>query len=56
MAGKTYKPSDNIENAIAIESINTTISDSRKDIQTMQKSAEAYHKMLQSSKFGFYLV
>jgi outer membrane protein TolC len=33
--------------------MNTTISDSRKDIQAMQKSSEAYKKMFQSSKFGF---
>ena len=53
MAGKTYKPVEVLDNSIAIESINTTISDSRKDIQAMQKSAEAYQKMFQSSKFGF---
>ena len=53
MAGKTYKPAEALDNAIAIETINTTISDSRKDIQAMQKSAEAYQKMFQSSKFGF---
>ena len=53
LAGKTYKPVEVLDNAIAIESINTTISDSRKDIQAMQKSAEAYQKMFQSSKFGF---
>lgn len=53
MAGKTYKPTETLDNSIAIESINTTISDSRKDIQAMKKSAEAYQKMFQSSKFGF---
>src|SRR5574343_907758 len=53
MAGKTYKPTETLDNSIAIESINTTISDSRKDIQAMQKSADAYQKMFQSSKFGF---
>jgi len=53
MAGKTYKPAEALDNTIAIETINTTISDSRKDIQAMQKSAEAYQKMFQSSKFGF---
>ncbi len=53
MAGKTYKPLEALDNAIAIESIDTTLSDSRKDIQAMQKSAEAYQKMFQSSKFGF---
>jgi len=53
MTGKTFRPAENLDNAIAIETINTTISDSRKDIQAMQKSAEAYQKMFQSSKFGF---
>jgi len=53
MAGKTYKPAEDLDNSIAIESMNTTISDTRKDIQAMQKSAEAYQKMFQSSKFGF---
>ncbi|HLO73672.1 MAG TPA: TolC family protein [Flavobacterium sp.] len=53
MAGKTYKPAEALDNSIAIESMNITISDSRKDIQAMQKSSEAYKKMFQSSKFGF---
>lgn len=53
MAGKMYKPAEALDNSIAIESINTTISDSRKDIQAIQKSSEAYKKMFQSSKFGF---
>ncbi len=44
MAGKTYKPAEALDNSIAIESMNTTISDSRKDIQAMQKSSEAYQK------------
>jgi outer membrane protein TolC len=52
-AGKTYKPAEALDNSIAIETMNTTISDSRKDIQAMQKSSEAYKKMFQSSKFGF---
>lgn len=53
MAGKIYKPVETLDNTIAIESINTTLSESRKDIQALQKSAEAYQKMFQSSKFGF---
>ena len=36
MAGKTYKPAEALDNAIAIESMNAKISDSRKDIQAMQ--------------------
>ncbi|WP_264547971.1 TolC family protein [Flavobacterium sp. N2820] len=53
MTGKTYKPAEALDNSIAIESINTIISDARKDIQAMQKSSEAYKKLFQSSKFGF---
>jgi len=53
MAAKTYKPAEALDNSIAIEKMNTTISDSRKDIQAMQKSSEAYKKMFQSSKSGF---
>ena len=30
MTGKTFRPAENLDNAIAIETINTTISDSRK--------------------------
>ena len=51
--GKTFKPAEELENTIAIESINTQISDNRKDIQAMSKSSEAYQKMMQSSKMGF---
>ena len=53
MTGKTYKPAEALESKITIESINTTLSESRKDIQAMKKSSEAYQKMVQSSKFGF---
>jgi outer membrane protein TolC len=51
--GKTFKPAEELENTIAIESINTQISDNRKDIQAMSKSSEAYQKMMQSSRMGF---
>ena len=51
--GKTYKPTEELENTIAIEEINTSLSDNRKDIQAMSKSSEAYAKMLQSSKMVF---
>ena len=51
--GKTYKPSEELESTIAIENINTSLSDSRKDIQAMEMSSEAYRKMYQSSKYGF---
>jgi outer membrane protein TolC len=52
-ANKVYKPIEELENAIVIGSINTTVSANRKDIQAMDKSSEAYAKMLQSSKMNF---
>jgi outer membrane protein TolC len=51
--GKIYKPSESLENQIVIEEPVLTISNGRKDFQAMDKSAEAYKKMFQSSKFGF---
>ncbi|HCQ11982.1 TolC family protein [Flavobacterium sp.] len=51
--GKIYKPSEELDNVIVIEEINTALSDNRKDIQAMSKSSEAYAKMLQSSKMAF---
>jgi outer membrane protein TolC len=51
--GKIYKPSEELDNSIVIEEINTSLSDNRKDIQAMSKSSEAYAKMLQSSKMAF---
>ena len=51
--GKIYKPSEELDNAIVIEEINTSLSDNRKDIQAMSKSSEAYAKMMQSSKMAF---
>lgn len=53
MTGKTYKPAEALESTVEIENINTMLSDSRKDIQAMEKSSKAYQKMFQSSKFGF---
>jgi outer membrane protein TolC len=50
---KVYKPIEELENAIVIETINTTLSINRKDIQAMDKSSEAYAKMVQSSKMNF---
>ncbi|MBA4319159.1 MAG: transporter [Flavobacterium sp.] len=52
-ANKVYKPLEELDNTIAIESINTTLSGNRKDILAMDKSSEAYAKMLQSSKMNF---
>lgn len=51
--GKIYKPSEELENTIAVEQMNTALSDNRKDIQAMDKSTTAYKKMLLSSKMGF---
>ncbi|HLF51918.1 TolC family protein [Flavobacterium sp.] len=50
---KVFKPADELENTIAIESVNTTLSVNRKDIQALEKSSEAYQKMLLSSKMNF---
>ena len=50
---KVYKPIEELENAMSIETINPTLSSTRKDIQAMDKSADAYAKMLQSSKMKF---
>ena len=50
---KVYKPIEELENAMSIETINPTLSDTRKDIQAMDKSSDAYAKMLQSSKMKF---
>lgn len=50
---KIYKPSEELENTISVEEINTSLSDNRKDIQAISKSSEAYAKMMQSSKMAF---
>ena len=50
---KVYKPIEELENAMSIETINPTLSNTRKDIQAMDKSSDAYAKMLQSSKMKF---
>lgn len=52
-ANKVYKPIEELENAIVIETFNTTLSSNRKDIQAIDKSSEAYAKMVQSSKMNF---
>lgn len=51
--GKIYKPTEELENVISVEEMKATISDSRKDIQAMNKSTDAYQKMVLSSKMGF---
>lgn len=50
---KVYKPLEELDNNITISSINITLSGNRKDILAMDKSSEAYAKMLQSSKMNF---
>jgi outer membrane protein TolC len=50
---KIFKPSENLEDTIVIEEINTDISANRKDIQAMTKSTEAYKNMELSSKYNF---
>jgi len=49
---KIYKPTEELENSILPYSVETKISEERKDIQAMKKSADAYQKMFQSSKLG----
>lgn len=51
--GKIYKPAEALESTIAVEAINTTVSENRKDIQAMTKSTTAYQKMMFSSKMNF---
>ncbi len=53
MTNRVYKPIEALGNTIVIETINTLLSANRKDIQAMDKSSEAYSKMLQSSKMTF---
>ncbi|EMY3552872.1 TolC family protein [Flavobacterium psychrophilum] len=50
---KVFKPLEELDNIIFIEAVNAQLSDNRKDIQAMNKLAEAYKKMLQSSKMNF---
>jgi outer membrane protein TolC len=51
--GKTYKPTEELENTISVQTTNASLSDSRKDIQAMVKSSEAYADIMQSTKMGF---
>lgn len=53
ITNKVYKPIEVLDNTISIEVVNAQLSDKRKDIQAMNKSTEAYQKMLQSSKMNF---
>ncbi|PKH68864.1 transporter [Flavobacterium sp. ALD4] len=53
LAGAVYKPAEGLENTITLQTINTSLSANRKDIQAMEQSTEAYQKMLKSSKMTF---
>lgn len=50
---KIYKPLETLDNSIAIEAMNTTLSGNRKDIQAMDKASQAYEKMVLSNKMSF---
>lgn len=50
---KIYKPSDELENSIALTAIVTEVPQSRKDIQAMVQSTSAYQKIYMSSKMNF---
>lgn len=54
MTGKVYQPTEALENTIAVTSVTATLSDNRKDLQAMNKSSEAYRKMMQSGKMSFF--
>ncbi len=51
--GKTFKPSEALDNTIKVEVADWQFSDNRKDLQAMQKSSEAYKKILTMSKMSF---
>jgi outer membrane protein TolC len=53
LSGAVYKPDEGLENTITLQTINTSLSANRKDLQAMEQSTEAYQKMLQSSKMTF---
>jgi outer membrane protein TolC len=53
LGGKVYKPAETLENSITIQTMDTSLSANRKDIQAMDQSTTAYQKMLQSSKMTF---
>ena len=53
LGDKVYKPTEELDNTITIENIDTKLSENRKDIQAMDQSTEAYEKMFLSSKMNF---
>jgi outer membrane protein TolC len=50
---KVYKPIETLDNSIAIETVNTTLSGNRKDILALDKATQAYEKMVLSNKMSF---
>ncbi len=52
--GAIYKPTEELDNTITIETTIEQLPGQRKDIQAMERSSEAYQKMLQSAKTGFF--
>lgn len=50
---KVYKPIEKLDNSIAIETVNTTLSGNRKDILALDKATQAYEKMVLSNKMSF---
>jgi outer membrane protein TolC len=50
---KIYKPLESLDNSIAIEVINKTLSGNRKDILAMDKASLAYEKMVVLNKMSF---
>jgi len=51
--GAIYRPAEALEQNAIAQSTQDVYSDNRKDIQAMNKSLEAYKKMMQSSKMKF---
>lgn len=52
-ANTIYKPVESLDNSIVIEEVNTLLSGNRKDLQAMDKAAQAYEKMVLSNKMSF---
>ncbi len=49
---KVYKPTEEFESEFSVISVNTVLPTNRKDIQALDKSSEAYEKMVMSSKMN----
>jgi outer membrane protein TolC len=52
MSGKTYQPSEELENTISKTVVEETIPQGRKDLMAYEKSTEAYKLMWQSGKMS----